>query len=74
MPQLHFYVPDTIANEIKRRSKSRGISVSRYLADLVKTEINPGWPQGYTDQVLGCWCGEPLAREYEGDLEQRGGM
>ena len=39
MPQLHLYVPDELAAEIARRAEARGLSVSRYLADLVRAEV-----------------------------------
>jgi len=53
MPQLHLYVPKEIAREIARRAQSRGLSVSRFLADLVRREVAGGWPEGYFDEVAG---------------------
>jgi len=71
MAQLHFYVPDTFADEIKRRAKDARLPVSRYLGELVKREIGTGWPENYFEQVIGGWQGEPLARDSEGDFEHR---
>jgi len=69
--QLHFYVPDKFAEEIKRRAKDARLPVSRYLGELVKREIGTGWPENYFEQVIGGWQGEPLTRECEGKFEQR---
>ena len=71
MPQLHLYVPKEIALEIARRAQSRGLSVSRFLADLVRREVAGGWPEGYFDEVAGGWVGEPLERPNQGVYELR---
>ncbi len=71
MPQMHFYVSEDIAEEIQRRAEASGLPVSRYLADLVKREIHPGWTQEYKDEVLGGWAGGPLVRPDQGEFEQR---
>jgi hypothetical protein len=71
MPQLHLYVPKELANEVARRAQSRGMSVSRFLADLVRREMASGWPVGYFQQVAGGWVGEPLERPDQGSYELR---
>ena len=71
MPQLHLYVPEDVAAEVQRRAKARGVSVSRYLADLVHHQVGTGWPDGYFDEVVGGWKGAPLARVSQGQLETR---
>ena len=35
MPQLHFYVPDEVADRIRQEAQAAQKSVSRYVADLV---------------------------------------
>lgn len=47
MPQLHFYVPDDVAEQIRRRASQAHQTVSRYVAELVKRDASPGWPEGY---------------------------
>ncbi len=47
MPQLHCYVPDAIARQLQRHAAQLGQSVSAYLAELVKRDVNAGWPEGY---------------------------
>jgi hypothetical protein len=50
MTQLYCYVPDSIAQQVQRRAAQAGISLSRYLAELVKRDIAAtGWPEGYFD-------------------------
>ena len=74
MAQLHFYVPDEFAKEIKRRAKQARLPVSRFLVELIKKEIGPQWPDDYFEQVHGGWHGEPLRREPEGKFETREGF
>lgn len=62
MPQLHTYIPDDIAATLKERAKARNISVSKYLAELVERDIDSGWPDGYFEDTIGSWKGEPLVR------------
>jgi hypothetical protein len=71
MPQLHLYVPDDLASEIARRAEARGLSVSRFLAEVVRQEIATGWPEGFFEEVLGGWRGEPLERPPQLAYEER---
>lgn len=69
--QLHFYVPDELGEEIRRRAQARGIPLSRYLVELVQRELGGGWPSGYFDEVVGQWEGEALERPPQGEPERR---
>ncbi|MFV2073487.1 MAG: hypothetical protein ACC742_12650 [Thermoanaerobaculales bacterium] len=71
MPQLHLYVSDEVAAEISRRAQASGISVSRYLAGLVRERTSSGWPVGWFERVPGGWQGEPLVRPPQGAFEVR---
>lgn len=71
MPQLHLYVPDELAAEIARRAEARGLSVSRYLADLVRAEVAGGWPEDFFGSVVGGWAGPALERAPQPPLEVR---
>lgn len=71
MSQLHFYLPENLAVEVKRRAEARGLTVSRYVAELVRREVADGWPDGYFEAVIGGWKGEPLTRPPQGELERR---
>lgn len=72
MAQLHCYVPEDIAQQAQRRAEQAGLSLSRYLAELVKRDAATAsdWPEGYFD-VFGSWQGEPLERAPQGEFEER---
>ena len=72
MTQLHCYVPDDIAQQVQRRASQAGLSLSRYLAELVKRDLNSykSWPEGYFDN-FGLWEGTPLERPEQLPLEER---
>lgn len=71
MPQLHCYVPEAVAVKVQRQAEAAGLSVSRYLAELIKRDVGMGWPEGYFEEVIGGWRGEPLQRPPQLELEQR---
>lgn len=72
MGQQHFYVPDDVEELIQRKAKEANLSVSRFLADLVKRELTAGrWPDRYFDDVFGKWAGEPLERAPQGTPDVR---
>jgi hypothetical protein len=72
MAQLHCYVPDAIAQQAQHRAEQAGLSLSRYLAELVKRDAvaHAGWPEGYF-ALLGSWQGTPLERPPQGVVEER---
>ena len=70
MPQLHLYVPDTTAELLRKRAEQRGLSLSKYLAEVVRREVDGGWPEGFFEDVLGAWEGE-LSRPPQGSYEER---
>lgn len=53
MPQLHCYVPDAVARQLQQHAAQLGQSVSAYLAELVKRDVNAGWPEGYEAALFG---------------------
>ena len=72
MAQLHCYVPEEIAQQAQLRATQSGLSLSRYLAELVKRDsgASVGWPEGYFD-IFGKWEGAPLVRPAQLPLEER---
>lgn len=72
MAQLHCYVPEALAQQAQRRATQSGLSLSRYLAELVKRDasLSPVWPEGYFD-VFGKWEGAPLERPAQSAFEER---
>jgi hypothetical protein len=71
MPQLHLYVPDEVASLVRQRARARKMTVSGYLADLVRREVAAGWPTNFFDEVVGGWSGKPLRRAPQGRSEAR---
>jgi len=71
MPQLHFYIPQDLADRIQQEAQAAQKSVSSYLAELVKREMAPTWPEGFFEGIVGGWQGEALQRPPQGDYEQR---
>jgi hypothetical protein len=71
MPQLHTYVPKSLAERVAARAKARGVPVSRYLADLIRRDVELGWPDGFFERIAGGWKGAPLRRAPQGRLEDR---
>ena len=47
MAQLHFYIPDSVADKIKIKAEHAHLSVSKYLAELAKREVASQWPEDY---------------------------
>ncbi len=70
MAQLHFYIPDPIAEKIKHKAEHAHLSVSKYLVELVKREVADQWPEGYFE-LSGKWHGDTLERPSQGNYEER---
>ena len=71
MPQIHFYVPESVAVKVKQRAQAAGVSTSRFVAELVKREVDAAWPPGFFEEIVGGWQGEPLQRPPQGQFEVR---
>jgi hypothetical protein len=71
MPQLHLYLRKDVADEVKRRARTKGMSVSKYLADLVQGQVTDQWPERFFTKVVGGWKGEPLKRPEQIEPELR---
>lgn len=53
MPQLHLYVSDETAAQLRADAERAGLSTSRHLARLIADATRPTWPEGYFDAVCG---------------------
>ena len=71
MPQLHFHVPSDVAEQINARAAQAKLSISRYVADLVKRDVGQGWPEGYFERISGATAGAPIRYEPVGPPEER---
>jgi len=74
LAQVHFYVPERLASELRERAQANGLSLSWYVAKLVCRELEHDWPDSYFDTVVGGWKGDPLERPPQGDYETRGSL
>ncbi len=63
MPQLHMYVPEEIAQRVKRRAAQNDKSVSQILAEVVEKEFSREWPVDFAEKYLGKWQGPPIEIE-----------
>ncbi|MCF8056116.1 MAG: hypothetical protein K9K37_05715 [Desulfocapsa sp.] len=70
MAQLHCYVPDEVAARFQEKAKHAHLPVSKYLAKLIKKEVEQEWPEDYFS-LFGSWEGDKLQRPDQGELEQR---
>jgi len=70
MAQLHFYIPDALAEKLKDKAKKEHLSLSKYIAKLAKREVENQWPDGYFD-LFGKWQGEALERPEGLSFEKR---
>ncbi len=72
MTQLFCYVPDDVARQAQSRADQAGLSLSRYLAELVKrdTTLPTGWPEGYFD-LFAAIEGAEIERGPQGEFEER---
>jgi len=72
MPQLHCYVPERIAQQLQRQAAQLGLSMSAYLAELVKRDVGAGWPDGFESALFGPQAqGSPLEVESAGPAQER---
>jgi hypothetical protein len=71
MPKLHFDVSDEVAASAKARARAAGKTLSSYLADLFVNDVAGEWPEGFFEDVVGGWKGEPLERRPQGRVERR---
>ena len=70
MPQLHLTVDPETARELSRRAAEKGISLSRYLAELVRQEVPDRWPADYLEGVIGACAADPLAEPPDLPLDE----
>jgi hypothetical protein len=70
MAQLHCYLPEREAKNLKRRASQAGMSVSRYLAELARKDLVADWPPGYFDRVFSVED-DAIERAPQGEFETR---
>jgi hypothetical protein len=48
------------AERLAREADARGLSLSQYLASIVRRELPQAWPEGYLERVVGSSAGSGL--------------
>jgi hypothetical protein len=72
MPQLHCYVPESVARQVQQQAAQLGLSLSAYLAELIKRDVSAGWPEGFEAALFGAGVdGSPLVLESAGPAQER---
>ncbi len=61
MPQLHFSLDADTAERLEQEAASKGLSLSKYLASIVRHAVPDQWPEGYVERVVGSCAQHPLS-------------
>jgi hypothetical protein len=56
--------------QLQGKANQAHLSLSKYLAMLIKKDIDKQWPEGYFD-LYGSWQGEVIQRPDQGKIEER---
>ena len=71
MTHLDLEIPDDVASKLRARAEKLGLSVPRYVAEIVRRDVAAGWPPRFFEDVVGGWQGKPLDRPPQDELETR---
>jgi len=69
MPQLYFSVDSETASRLTNEAENQNISLSRYLARVMKREVRESWPDAYLTQVVGSCSDDPLTEPDDLELD-----
>lgn len=47
MAQLSLYIDDETMNSMRKKAAISSLSLSKYVASLVRSDVGNGWPEGY---------------------------
>jgi hypothetical protein len=72
MPQLSLYLDDGTAAAVKKHAKTRHESVSKYIADAIKTQMDSEWPEWFAGLYGSSEClfAEPEELSYDSDVKR----
>ena len=51
MPQVSMYIDRILYFEIKSIAEKKNVSLSKYVSDVLRKDIENSWPEGYFDLV-----------------------
>ena len=67
MSQVTIYVDDDAEHRIRDAASAAGVSISRWIADLVRTRTSASWPPEVA-RLAGSWgAAEPELRAQDGE-------
>lgn len=49
MPQVSLYLDDDTMRAVRKKAALANESLSKYVADLIRSDASSGWPRGYWD-------------------------
>jgi len=67
MARITLYLDDRTEVEVREAAASRGISVSRFVAELIERRLAEHWPE-HVAALAGAWPDLPGAEELREDL------
>lgn len=62
MAQVTLYLDSETENRMKEAARAAGVSLSRWLADLIREKTANEWPPA-VEALAGAWADIPLAEE-----------
>ncbi len=75
MSQLTIYLDDESSRSARAAAAAAGVSVSRWISDLIRQRAGTEWPQDIAT-LAGCWPDFPLAEDlrqgHPSDTEREG--
>jgi len=54
MGQVTIYLDNETENKLKRAAKSNHVSVSKWIANIIKEQVKTEWPKDIA-KLAGCW-------------------
>ena len=67
MPQMSLYFDEALASQVTERAKKERVSVSHYVADIIRAHINDEWSSEFL-ACFGSLAHGELKRPEQGDF------
>jgi len=71
MTHVQLDIPASEVRKLRKKAAARGLSLSRYVTEIVRRDVTAAWPERFFDEVVGGWKGKALERPAQGALETR---
>ena len=53
MTHVDLEIPDEVARKLRERAEQLGMTVPRYVAEIVRRDVVAGWPPQFFEEVVG---------------------